>query len=132
MDAEVGTVKAWDLKAFPMIMEELERLCGGTVDRAKLPPSGPLIICEGIGRPWDNRRFRRVWREAATAAGIPVKIQNRDSRPGAATEAKNAGAPRCDIQRQLGHAQAATTEGYLREEVEESRKLAKLRVENRK
>jgi integrase len=73
-----------------------------------------------------------MWREAATAAGIPVEIQNRDSRPGAANEAKYAGAPREDIQRQLGHADAATTELYPREEVEENCKLAKLRVEKRK
>jgi hypothetical protein len=36
--------------------------------------------------------FQRQWRRIATAAGIPSKIQNRDSRAGAATEADLAGA----------------------------------------
>jgi hypothetical protein len=129
MDADVGTMKSWDLKVYPMIMDELA--CG-PVDRAKLPASGPLIVCESIGRPWIGAYFRRVWRKIATAAGVPPAIQNRDSRPGAATEAKLAGASREDVQRQLGHAKGETTEIYLREELEEARKMATLRAEKRK
>jgi hypothetical protein len=41
MNPDIGTVKGWDLKAYPMIMEELARLCGGVVDRSALPTSGP-------------------------------------------------------------------------------------------
>jgi hypothetical protein len=133
MDPDEGKTKFWDLTACPMVMEELRRVAGKDhFTRADLPISGPLIVCEGIGRPWSAKLFARVWREIATAAGIPESIQNRDSRPGAATEAKLAGASRDDIQRELGHSKGATTEIYLREQVEEQRKVARLRAEKRK
>jgi hypothetical protein len=136
MDADAGQTKAWDLHDFPMIMDELRRIAGkAEFTRADLPASGPLIVGDSHrmhGRPWVTNQFARTWRKVARAAGVPDTIQSRDSRPGAATEAKLAGAPRDDIQRQLGHAKGETTEIYLREEVEESRKLARLRTEKRK
>jgi hypothetical protein len=46
-------------------------------------------------KAWD---FRGFWRKIATAADIPNNIQNRDSRPGAATEA-DLGADRQDAAR---------------------------------
>jgi integrase len=133
IDTEAGKVKAWDLRACPMVMDELRTLVSKEhIERSDLPACGPLIVCEGTGLPWAQKTFRDNWKRVAVNAGIPANIQNRDSRPGAATEAKLAGAPRDDIQRQLGHADGKTTEIYLREEVEEQRKLAKLRVEKRK
>ncbi len=132
MDPEAGTLKAWDLRSYPMIMEELARLCGGPVERAKLPAKGPVIINESTGAPWNAKHFQREWRKIATAAGIPKNIQNRDSRPGAATEADLAGAPKDKTRRMLGHSKGETTEIYLREELEVQRELAKLRVEKRK
>jgi alkanesulfonate monooxygenase SsuD/methylene tetrahydromethanopterin reductase-like flavin-dependent oxidoreductase (luciferase family) len=104
MDPEEGKRKAWDLTACPMVMDELRRVAGkNEFTRADLPASGPLIICEGGRRPWTSKFFTRAWRKIATAAGIPASVQNRDSRSGAATEAKLAGAVREDIQRGLGH-----------------------------
>jgi integrase len=133
MDEDEGKMKAWDLRACPMIMDELRWLAGkDNVERADLPASGPLIIFENLGRPWTADHFQDRWRKVATAAGIPVTLQNRDSRPGAATEADLAGAPREKTQRLLGHAKGATTEIYIREELEAQRELAKLRVEKRK
>jgi hypothetical protein len=132
MDPKAGTWKAWDLRAYPMIMDELARLCGGAVDRANLPARGPVILHERFGRPWGERMFQYAWRKVATAAGIPANIQNRDSRPGAATEADVAGAPREKTQRMLGHSRGETTGIYLREDLEVNRELAKLRTEKRK
>jgi hypothetical protein len=133
MDEDEGKMKAWDLRACPMIMDELRWLAGkDNVERADLPASGPLIIFENLGRPWTADHFQDRWRKVATAAGIPVTLQNRDSRPGAATEADLAGAPREKTQRLLGHAKGATTEIYIREELEAQRELAKLRAEKRK
>jgi integrase len=68
----------------------------------------------------------------ARAAGLPDAIHNRDSRPGAATEADVAGAPQERIQRGLGHSKGETTRIYLREDIEINRALARLRVEKRK
>ncbi len=137
MDPEAGKTKAWDLTACPMIMDELRRIAGkAEFTRDDLPASGPLIICErrygGEQRPWTASAFRQRWRALATKAGIPTSIQNRDSRPGAATEADLAGAQREKTQRMLGHSKAATTEIYLREEVEAHREMARLRNEKRK
>jgi integrase len=132
LDPKAGTRKAWDLHEYPMVMDELARLCGDPVDRALLPAAGPLVVNPGTGLPWSARNFRRSWRALADAAGLPKGLQNRDSRPGAATEADVAGAPREKIQRQLGHAKGETTRIYLREDVEINRELARLRVEKRK
>jgi hypothetical protein len=131
MDSEAGTWKAWDLTDYPMIMEELARLCAGVVDRAKLPAHGPVIVSETTSRPWGTRQFQYDWRDCARAAGLPDNIQNRDSRPGAATEADLAGADKDKVRRGLGHAKSQTTEIYLREDLEVNRELARLRTEKR-
>jgi hypothetical protein len=132
MDPEAGTWKAWDLHDYPMIMDELARLCGGTIDRAKLPAQGPVIVREETGLPWSRKTFGTAWRKVADAAGIPNNIQNRDSRPGAATEADLAGVAPDKRQRMLGHARGETTRIYEREELEVSREVARLRTEKRK
>jgi hypothetical protein len=84
------------------------------------------------GRPWGDRSWQDMWRKMARAAGIPDNIQNRDSRPGAATEADLAGADEKKVQRGLGHARGETTRRYLREDLEVNRELARLRTEKRK
>jgi hypothetical protein len=132
MDPEAGTWKAWDLRVCPMILEELQRLCGAPVDRTKLPASGPVIVSETTGRPWGTRQFQYDWRDCAKAAGLPKTLQNRDSRPGAATEADVAGADKDKVRRGLGHSKGATTDIYLREDLEVNRELSRLRTEKRK
>jgi hypothetical protein len=94
MDPKAGIWKAWDLHEYPMVMDELARLCGGIVDRGLLPAAGPLIVNRRTAPPWSESQFRYRWRVLARAAGLPDEIQNRDSRPGAATEADVAGARR--------------------------------------
>jgi hypothetical protein len=123
---------AWDLHEYPMVMDELARLCGGTVDRVLLPAAGPVIVNPSTGLPWSVSRFRHNWRVVARAGGLPDEIRNRDSRPGAATEADVAGASEEKIKRGLGHSKKETTWIYLRDDVEINRELARLRVEKRK
>lgn len=136
MDADAGQTKAWDLKVYPMIVDELRHIAGkDEFTRADLPASGPLIVGDSSrmkGRPWVTNQFARVWRKVADAAGIPGNIQNRDSRPGAATEADLAGADKDKVRRGLGHAKGQTTDIYLRGDLEVSRELARLRTEKRK
>jgi len=129
MSAKQGDAAAYAIR---QIWEELARLCGGPVERPKLPAKGPIIIDVSSGTPWNVKHFQREWRKIATAAGIPSNIQNRDSRPGAATEADLAGAPREKTKRMLGHSKGETTEIHLREELEVSHALAKLRVQRRR
>jgi hypothetical protein len=141
MDAEAGKVKAWDLREYPMIVDELRRLSqfGASDDagkrditRADLPARGPLIVRESTGLPWGRSEFKDRWRAIARAAGLPDALQNRDSRPGAATEADLAGADKDKVRRGLGHAKGETTDIYLRDDLEVNRELARRRVEKRK
>jgi hypothetical protein len=62
-----------DLRLAPMVMEELSKL-------ADIPASGPLIVSEFNGLPWTHSEFRRWWRKAADAAGVPRSVKNMDSR----------------------------------------------------
>lgn len=130
MDAEAGQIEEFELLAFPMVRAELERIAPLT--RANFPASGPVIVYEKTGRPWCTSEFRRQWRLCAKAAGIPSNVQNRDSRPGAATEAELAGAPPDTVRRLLGHARGETTEIYRRGNREVRSNIAKLRAEKRK
>jgi hypothetical protein len=133
MDPEAGKTKAWDLREHPMIMDELRRIAGKTeFTRADLPARGPLIVRESTWRPWVRGEFRYYWRLVARAAGLPDALQNRDSRPGAATEADLAGADKDKVRRGLGHSKGETTDGYLRDDMEVNRELARRRVEKRK
>jgi integrase len=124
MQTDAGKVEEFDLRAFPMVMEELI----GTERRAR----GAIIINEHTGQPWNEKQFQKIWREIARACGIPDNVQNRDSRPGAATEAELSGAPKDTIRRLLGHSRGETTDIYLRGGREIRSGIARLRAENRK
>lgn len=73
----------FDLRKSPMVLDELRIQYGfepGKHERAKLPPSGPIIISEWSGIPWTPVEFRRWWRQVADACGIPKTVKNMDSR----------------------------------------------------
>jgi hypothetical protein len=57
-----------DLKEAPMVMQEL-----GDVE---WPKHGPIILAEATGKPWVGVEFRRLWRVAARAAGVPDNVKN--------------------------------------------------------
>jgi hypothetical protein len=76
--------EAIDLKQLPMISVEIMAL----IERHKLdgpPRVGPMIISERDHRPWTGGEFRRLWRQIATAAGVPKEIKNMDTRPTASS-----------------------------------------------
>jgi hypothetical protein len=73
-----------DLKTeAPMVKAELEARYGAPLTRAKLPTSGPIIVYEYSGLPWQAHAFRATWREMANAAGVPENVKNTNSRLGA-------------------------------------------------
>jgi hypothetical protein len=43
-------------------------------------PKGPMVVNDATGLPYHAFQFRRVWRDVATAAGVPKEVKNRDSR----------------------------------------------------
>ncbi len=60
-----------DLKHVTMVMEEISRL-------KQRPTSGPMILSEFNGFPYNSTDFRRWWRLIADAAGVDKEIRNMD------------------------------------------------------
>jgi hypothetical protein len=114
-----------DLNEYPLIRAELDLL-------PAVPRIGPLIIDHKTGRPFKYEEFARRWRRVARLAGIPDDVWNRDSRAGGVTEARSAGADKDDVREGAGHAQAATTDIYIRDKLEQTRRVARARVAYRK
>jgi hypothetical protein len=122
LDPASGKTEMFDLKAYPMVMEELQHITDRT---------GPVVKRENTGRPWDDKSFNRVWRKIATTAGIPKNVQNRDSRAGGVTEAFNAGAKPDQVRRHAAHSQLSTTMRYSRDSLSAKAEVIELRVKNR-
>src|SRR6185312_14279942 len=122
MDPGAGKTEVFDLKVYPMVMEELQHVTHKT---------GPLVICEHTGRPWDHKYFATIWRKVADAAGIPKHLQSRDSRAGGITEGRKSGATLENLRHHAGHSQVSTTAGYDRSDLETKNNVQQLRVKNR-
>jgi integrase len=124
-DANVGKIKKFDLKLYPMVLEQLQHV----------PPErrvGPMVVCESTALPWRSRWFRVQWRRLAEQAGVPADVQNRDSRAGAITEAIEASGGDLDLARiGAGHSNVATTQRYSRADQRRTAELAKLRAKPR-
>lgn len=112
------------LAGAPMLIEEFSRY-------ALLPERGPIIVSEATGRPYAAAAFRRVWREIATAAGIPKEVRNMDSRAGAITEATEAGAELEHIKHAATHSDISMTQRYARGAAEKTASVMLKRAEFR-
>lgn len=115
----------FDMKLAPMIADELCQL-------PSIPKAGPIIVCEETGLPWTDSKFRRAWRKAADLAGVPSGVWNMDSRAGAISEGRKAGADLESLRHAATHSDIATTTRYSRDEAETVAKVMRLRAENRK
>jgi site-specific recombinase XerC len=121
-----------DLRLMPMVLEELQTIYGFAGDRATLPASGPMIVCDRTGRPWTAHYFRQRWREIAKAVGVPDDVWNMDSRSGGISEATDAGAQLEDVRHAATHSNIATTQRYSRGSADKAAKVQRLRVVHRK
>jgi hypothetical protein len=63
---------AIDLRNKMLVMTELTR---PGIRKA----SGAIIVDEDVKRPYDANKFRKLWREIATEAGVPKDVRNMDS-----------------------------------------------------
>lgn len=97
-----------DLKLAPMVMEEFAKQFPDG-----LPKTGAIIVEDGL--PYPNTRFSKLWREIATAAGVPAEVWNMDSRAGAITEAMMAGVEPEHVRQFATHSNLQTTMGYSRD-----------------
>lgn len=124
-----------DLKLAPMVIEELTFAMGqnalGGLQRSKFPTSGPVIFCEATEVPWIANEFRRWWRKAANACGIPKNVRNMDSRAGAISEATDAGAELEHVRHAATHSDIAMTTRYSRGAEDKIANVQRLRVEHR-
>lgn len=123
----------FNLHNAPMVMEELAysfgyAVTGGRIDRSAIPASGPVIVSEATGLPHIAFEYRRLWRSAATATGIPKGVFNMDSRSGAITEAFLAGADPESVRQAATHSNIATTQGYSRNAAAHTERVAKIRL----
>jgi hypothetical protein len=119
-----------DLRLAPMVMEEFQSMFGST-DRAAMPASGPVILCEVNGWPYRNTEFRRKWRKLANSAGIPKAVKNMDTRSGAITEAAEAGANMEQIRKAATHSNVSQTQNYSRDDAKATAEVMAIRAERR-
>lgn len=123
--SKTGKLLEVSLHNAPMVLEELKAM----EDRiGALPVAGPIVISEATGRPWVTAEFRRKWRMAAKAAGIPDAVKNMDTRSGAITEATMAGAPLEHVQHAATHSDIGMTQRYSRGAAEKVANVMQFRV----
>ncbi len=120
--ARKAKILEFDLKLYPMIMEEIGRI---SVQKR----AGPIVVSEITGRPWKQPGFRQQWRDIATAAGVPKTVKNMDSRAGGTTETIDVTDGNLEAARkQAGHSNIATTQRYSRGALQSNSKVAVLRA----
>ena len=93
---------------------------------------GPLVINERTGLPYNPEQARYNFRLIARAAGIPDNVWNMDARAGAVTEAYESGATTEGAMAMAAHTQVSTSLRYNRQTLEQTSRVAKLRIGNRK
>lgn len=120
VDPGAGKALPFTLALYPLVMAEIERV--PEEDR-----HGPMIKADRKGVPWRQKRFAVLWREIATAVGVPTNVQNRDSRAGGGSDAEKKGATREQIRPAFGHSKVETTDIYLRNEREGPDNIARIR-----
>jgi hypothetical protein len=122
--SKTGTDVEFDLRAYPLVWTEITRI----------PPeerTGPLVK-RAPGLPFNEDRYRKLWRLIATEAGVPKTIWNMDSRAGAVTEAIDAGAGIEQVRHHATHSNVSMTSRYDRSTVTKTRTVAAIRAASRK
>lgn len=112
----------WD---YPILVEEMAKI--GWPSNPRL---GPVVIDPRTGLPPPYFTCRYLFRRIANKAGIPVNVKMMDTRAGANTEAREAGATKEESMALLTHTQEHTNRGYLRDLREQSHRAAVKRVQS--
>jgi len=107
----------------PMVAEEFANLIR--------PASGPIVVDERTGKPWQVHLFRKRWREIADACGVPKSVRNMDSRAGAISEATDAGADLEHVRHAATHSDISMTQRYSRAGAEKTANVMRIRAEHR-
>lgn len=131
-----------DIKNAPLVVAELmatypgsfirNEISGGLIlNRALLPASGPVVICERTGVPYDNTAFRREWRQIATKCEVPKSVRNMDTRAGAITEALQSGARPDAVRKSATHSNLSMTARYSRSDADDIAEVMQSRMAGR-
>lgn len=139
-----------DLKNAPMVLVELEAIYPGCIVRHRtahpltkavtvhievrrdvLPASGPVIVSEITGGPYENTNFRRQWRAIATLAGVPADVRQMDTRATAITEAFQAGVRPDAVRKSATHSNENMTGRYNRRDTEDIAEAMQIRANSR-
>lgn len=88
---------------------------------------GPVIV-QGNGVPYSKRRWATLFARYRKAAMVPDHIWCMDTRAGAINHAKRSGASHIELQHQANHAQASTTDRYIRERSTSVNRVIQLRT----
>lgn len=122
-----------DLKLAPLTCAELDRMWPGCLkDRSLLPTVGPIILDLRRGIPYYADDFREQWRKIATACGVPLNVQNRDSRSGGISEAIALGARVEHVRDMATHSSVEQTFDYSRANQENTATVMKIRRDGNK
>jgi integrase len=90
---------------------------------------GPLIVNPRTDLPYRPWYYQHVWNDVRRLTGIRREVWNRDTRAGAVTEGRQAGAPTDDLAKTAGHSTKRTTAKiYDRDRLEAARRVAAARV----
>lgn len=114
------------LRDTPLLLELLQQI---PVEER----TGPVIVCESDRRgscrlPWRERHYAEVWREIATAAGLPDTICSMDMRAGGATEADGIeGLTMADLKAAGGWKTEQSASRYSRAPQRRARNVVRLR-----
>ncbi|WP_439398450.1 tyrosine-type recombinase/integrase [Bradyrhizobium sp. PMVTL-01] len=127
-----GETIAIDLRACPMVMEELEWI-------PQEARQGPLVINPETGRPYTVERWAKIWRTIKAEDAkkehpqLPAKAWTRDLRKSGSTEARAAGARLDDVKKVMGHTPETevTDKVYDLAKVEAHRRVAEARTAHR-
>jgi hypothetical protein len=118
---KTGVKATFDVNEYPLFQRALEAV-------PESERKGPVVI-DGNGDPIRARRYIDLFREVATAAGVPKSVWNMTARHGGATEARQAGATADDT---ADHMQKTDVAGmrrdYIAGNVETTRRVARKRV----
>lgn len=119
-----GRVAVHRIAEYPDLVTELDQV---PVERRV----GPIVISESTGLPYNAEQCRRCFRRIARKAGIPDTLWNMDLRSGAVTEAYEAGATTEGAMALAAHTEVGTSRRYLRDTLNQTSRVAKLRIEGR-
>ena len=110
----------FDLRLVPEVRERL----------ASIPQEeriGPVIRDPKTDMPFDRYRWSGKFRAYRTVAGVPDDVWMMDTRAGAITDAKRAGASKVLMQHQANHSSDKTTNRYIREKSDSIARVIQLR-----